>query len=74
MREAGKLTIISIVAGIVLAGFLKVVQQLTGNKAYVLLFNVDYVPLLKYVSHLSYCTNSFSLRYLYCQCTCTLLY
>src|SRR5699024_575800 len=44
-----KLSLIGIIAGIVLAAFLKMIQLLTGNKAYVLLFEVDYVPILQHL-------------------------
>ncbi|MEN1968470.1 hypothetical protein WMZ97_10395 [Lentibacillus sp. N15] len=47
MRQLLKLTFIGIVAGIVLAVFLKIIQLLTGNQAFVLLFNTDYIPLLR---------------------------
>lgn len=46
MKNLLKLTSIGIVAGIVLMLILKVVLLLTGNTAYVLLFNFDYVPLV----------------------------
>src|SRR4051794_1325342 len=41
-----KLTVVGIIAGIILAGFLKIIQLLTHNDAYILLFNTDYIPLL----------------------------
>lgn len=41
------LMIIGIVSGIVLALFLRIIQQLTGSKAYHLLFDVSYIPFLK---------------------------
>lgn len=47
MRQLGKLIIIGTIAGIVLALFLKVIQILIGNQAYVLLFNFDYVPVIQ---------------------------
>lgn len=49
MKRPFRLTIIAIIAGTVLAGFLKVIQLLTGKQAYVLLFNMDYIPVLKHV-------------------------
>ncbi|MBY0223226.1 hypothetical protein ABZ756_14555 [Mammaliicoccus sciuri] len=47
MRQFGKLIIIGTIAGIALALFLKVIQILIGNQAYVLLFNFDYVPVIQ---------------------------
>ncbi len=64
MRLLYKLLITSIVSGTVLAGFLKVVQVTLNNDAYILLFNMDYIPLLKnvekingsgYVFHFVFC-------------------
>ena len=46
MKKLLKLISIGIVAGIVLILILKVVLMLTGNTAYILLFNFDYVPIL----------------------------
>lgn len=53
MRLLCKLLIISIVSGAILAGFLKVIQITLNSDAYVLLFNMDYIPLLKYVETIS---------------------
>ncbi len=47
MKEIGKLMGIGMVSGTVLALFLKLIQFLTGNKAYRLLFDVSYIPFLK---------------------------
>lgn len=41
-----KLMVIGIIAGIILIIPLKVLYELTGNTAYILLFNFDYVPVL----------------------------
>lgn len=41
-----KLTLIGIVAGVILIIPLKILYILTGNTAYILLFNFDYVPVL----------------------------
>ncbi|WP_243458232.1 hypothetical protein [Sporosarcina sp. Te-1] len=41
-----KLVVIGILAGVALAGLLQLVYEATGNKAYVLLYNVDYIPIL----------------------------
>ncbi|PWA13079.1 hypothetical protein DCC39_02830 [Pueribacillus theae] len=50
MKQITKLSAIGIIAGIVLALFLKVVQLLTGSEAYILLFNMDYIPVLKEIN------------------------
>lgn len=42
-----KLFTIGVIAGFILAGFLIFIHLLTGNEAYILLFNVDYIPILK---------------------------
>lgn len=49
MREAPLFRIISasLIAGIVLTLFLKVVEWLTAESVYTLLLNVDYIPVLK---------------------------
>lgn len=47
MKQVFTLSLIGILAGIMLALFLKIIQILTGNQAYDLLFQVDYIPLLK---------------------------
>ncbi|RDW19945.1 hypothetical protein [Oceanobacillus chungangensis] len=46
MIRVMKLTVIGIIAGTILAGFLKIIHLLTHNDAYILLFNTDYIPLL----------------------------
>ncbi|WP_172373582.1 hypothetical protein [Sporosarcina jiandibaonis] len=46
MRNLFKLVAIGIFAGIVLAAFMKTIHLLTGNQAYILLFNMDYIPFL----------------------------
>lgn len=47
MKQLSKLAIIGITAGVILAAFLHIVYGLTGNQAYVLLYNMDYIPVLK---------------------------
>lgn len=47
MKHLLKLTTIALVAGFVLMLILKVVMAITGNTAYVLLFNFDYIPVVK---------------------------
>lgn len=47
MKKLIILTSIGSIAGVILAVFLLVTQEITGSTAYVLLFEVDYIPLLK---------------------------
>ncbi|PAV29122.1 hypothetical protein CIL05_13565 [Virgibacillus profundi] len=47
MRSFGKLLLTGITAGAILAVSLKIVQLITGNTASILLYNMDYIPLLK---------------------------
>ncbi|QAA82021.1 hypothetical protein EI546_09925 [Aequorivita sp. H23M31] len=44
MKKVLKLTLIGIIGGVVLALILWIVLALTGNTAYYLLFNFDYIP------------------------------
>ncbi len=46
MKQGVYLTIIGFIGGIVLMGVLWIVLSLTGNAAYHLLFNFDYVPVI----------------------------
>lgn len=46
MKQVLKLTLVGIIGGIVLMIMLKIVLVFTGNTAYILLFNFDYVPIL----------------------------
>ncbi|GGW60975.1 hypothetical protein DFQ11_102609 [Winogradskyella epiphytica] len=46
MKQLLKLISIGLIAGIVLMLILKIVILLTGNTAYILLFNFDYIPIL----------------------------
>lgn len=46
MKLLRKLVMIGIIAGMVLAGCMKLIYILTGNEAYKLLYNVDYIPLI----------------------------
>ncbi len=59
-----KFIIISLVSGSILAGFLKIIQLILHSDAYILLFNMDYIPLLKnidtilgagYIFHYVFC-------------------
>lgn len=47
MKQLLKLISVGIIAGGVLAGVMKMVYLLTGNRAYLLLYNMDYIPFLK---------------------------
>lgn len=47
MKQIIKLTGVGILAGTILAGFLIIIHIFTRNEAYQLLFNVDYIPILK---------------------------
>lgn len=43
-----KLIIIGVFGGIILALLMQLINIITGNSAYILLYNVDYIPLLKH--------------------------
>lgn len=47
VKRISKLICVGGFSGVILILVLKVVQILTGNDAYVLLFNFDYIPLIK---------------------------
>ncbi|MEK3934459.1 hypothetical protein MKY41_03995 [Sporosarcina sp. FSL W7-1349] len=47
MKQLLKLILIGILSGLLLAGFLKLVYKITGNQAYILLYNIDYIPFLR---------------------------
>lgn len=49
MKRMISLSVVGLIAGTVFGLFLKVIEQLTGKKVYVLLLNVDYFPVLKYL-------------------------
>lgn len=44
MKSLLKLITIGFIGGVILIGVLKLVLDLTGNTAYILLFNFDYIP------------------------------
>lgn len=46
MKQFSQLIGIGIVSGAVLAALMQVIYTLTGNEAYVLLYNVDYFPII----------------------------
>ncbi|WP_164214777.1 hypothetical protein [Virgibacillus sp. YIM 98842] len=52
MSEFTLLIIIGIIAGIGLSLFMELVRILTGNPASILLYNLDYMPVLKKWSHI----------------------
>jgi len=64
MQLVYKLLIISIVAGSILAGILKLVQVTLNNDAYILFFNMDYIPLLKHVDHIA--GSGYLFHYIFC--------
>lgn len=47
MKKLFLLTVIGFMAGLVLMWVLKIVMLLTGNTAYILLFNFDYIPVAR---------------------------
>ncbi|AIF43080.1 hypothetical protein [Virgibacillus sp. SK37] len=47
MKQIARLMATGIIAGVILALSLKIIQITTGNPAYILLFNMDYIPALK---------------------------
>ncbi|MYL56354.1 hypothetical protein GLW20_02415 [Virgibacillus halodenitrificans] len=47
MKQIVRLITSAIIAGVILALSLKIIQITTGNPAYILLFNMDYIPVLK---------------------------
>lgn len=47
MKQFLKLFFIALIAGTALLAVLKIVMLLTGNPAYILLLNFDYIPLIK---------------------------
>ncbi len=53
MTQSGKLFLIGTVAGAILAGIMQAIHWLTGNEAYLLLYNADYIPVLKNFEHLA---------------------
>ncbi|GAA3713918.1 hypothetical protein GCM10022378_00910 [Salinicoccus jeotgali] len=42
-----KLVLIGFISGVLLAAIMKTVRKVTGNKADILLYNMDYIPVLK---------------------------
>src|SRR5690625_6560625 len=47
MKHFSKLLGIGITSGLILGGVLGIVQQFTNKKVYLLLMNVDYIPIVK---------------------------
>lgn len=47
MRPFYKLVVTGFVCGLILLGFMKILEIFTGTHAYFMLFNVDYIPLFK---------------------------
>ena len=67
-----KLIIVSLVAGSVLAASLKIVQVTLNNDAYILLFNMDYILLLKDVENLS--GSGYVFHYVFCIVSVVILF
>lgn len=42
-----KLVLIGFISGVLLAAIMKIIRKTTGNKADILLYNMDYIPVLK---------------------------
>lgn len=53
MRFLYPFLIIALIAGSILAGCLKLVQIIFHDDTYILLFNMDYIPLLKQIDHIT---------------------
>lgn len=47
MKRLWKLISVGVISGFILGGFLKMVEHDTGKAVYVLLLNVDYIPVIK---------------------------
>lgn len=67
MKKLLKLILVGVLAGIILANILVILHILMNNPAYILLFNVDYIPILKnlrpesiigVIFHFSFCIVS----------------
>lgn len=67
MNKFIQLSLIGFIAGVVLMLILKIVMMWTGNPAYILLFNFDYIPIVKdlkpehvfgYIFHFTTCIVS----------------
>lgn len=67
-----KLIIIGILAGISLAGMMHVIYLLTGSEAYQLLYNVDYIPGLRYFQQST--VFGFVFHFLFCIISVIVLY
>ncbi|MUV36410.1 hypothetical protein JNUCC1_00212 [Lentibacillus sp. JNUCC-1] len=72
MQKHLKHVIIGVAGGVVLALFLQVIHWITGSNAYILLYNVDYIPILKETDnevlvgilfHFVFCIASVALLY-----------
>lgn len=77
MKKILKLTTIGLFSGVVLMLILKIVMVLTGNTAYILLFNFDYIPIVKdlkptwlfgYIFHFMTCIISVIVLYNILKC------
>lgn len=66
------LILIGAVSGVVLAAIMKLVRIATGNKAEILLYNMDYIPVLKQWAHLR--ITGLIFHYLTCISSAVVLY
>ncbi|WP_153721080.1 hypothetical protein [Sporosarcina cascadiensis] len=64
MNKFARLIGIGIISGLILAVLLQVVYWLTGNEAYILLYNVDYFPLIYVFSESAWFGISF--HFMFC--------
>lgn len=64
MNRLSKLIMIGIIAGMVLAGCMKLIYVLTRNEAFKILYNVDYIPLIRAFENISYFGIIF--HYIFC--------
>lgn len=66
------LILIGAISGIILAGVMKLVRIVTGNKADILLYNMDYIPVLKQWDHLK--VTGLIFHYVTCIASAVILY
>lgn len=64
MAKLAKLIMIGIIAGLILAACMKIIFLISGNEAYQLLYNVDYIPLIHVYDDLAYFGICF--HYVFC--------
>lgn len=67
-----KLILIGIISGVILAGIMKIIRKITGNKADILLYNMDYMPVLKKWDH--YWVTGVLFHYVTCIASAVILF